>query len=141
MNEAKEYYNELAKKYDSYVPMLPQYRQLVNEIVNQIKTDKTSRILDVGVGTGFSATCIFNKHKSKMFGVDISEEMLKKCKKNIQDLNTEFILKKENNWFKHTCISRTITILSLQRFYHCLDLNFMIVLSDNPFFTGNVWTS
>ncbi|MCX6822196.1 MAG: class I SAM-dependent methyltransferase, partial [Candidatus Aenigmarchaeota archaeon] len=96
MNEAKKYYNELAKKYDSYVPMLPQYRHLTNEIVKQIKADKNSRILDVGVGTGFSATCIFNKHKSKMFGVDISEEMLKKCEKNIQDLKTEFVLKKEN---------------------------------------------
>lgn len=146
MNEAKDYYNELAKKYDSYVPMLPQYRRLVNEIVNQIKADKTSRILDVGVGTGFSATCIFNKHKSKMFGVDISEEMLKKCKKNIQDLNTEFILKKENainlsfedNYFDYAISSFTLHHLEDDKKLVALKEIFRVLKKDGKVILGEV---
>ncbi|MFH1234362.1 MAG: methyltransferase domain-containing protein [Candidatus Diapherotrites archaeon] len=96
MSEAKKYYNELAKKYDTYVPMLPQYRRLVNEVVKGIKADKNSRVLDVGIGTGFSATSIYKKHKPKIFGVDISEEMLKKCRKNTKGLGADFVLKKAN---------------------------------------------
>ena len=145
MSEAKEYYNELAKKYDSYVPMLPQYRRLVNEIVNQIKADQNSKILDVGVGTGFSATCIFNKHRSKMFGIDISEEMLKKCRKNIQDLKTEFILKKENatnlsfedNYFDYVVSSFTLhhlednkKLLALKEIFRVLKKTGKVILGE-----------
>jgi ubiquinone/menaquinone biosynthesis C-methylase UbiE len=145
MSEAKKYYNELAKKYDSYVPMLPQYRHLVNEIVNQIKTNQNSRILDVGIGTGFSATCIFKKHKSKMFGIDISEEMLKKCRKNIRDLNAEFILKKENatklsfedNYFDYVVSSFTLhhleddkKLIALKEIFRVLKKNSKIILGE-----------
>jgi ubiquinone/menaquinone biosynthesis C-methylase UbiE len=146
MNEAKKYYNELAKKYDSYVPMLPQYRHLVNEIVEQIEANQNSKILDVGVGTGFSAISIFKKHKSRMFGIDVSEEMLKKCRRNIQDLNVEFILKKENatdlsfedNYFDYAVSSFTLHHLEDNKKLVALKEIFRVLKKDGKIILGEV---
>ena len=52
---------------------------------------KVENILDIGIGTGGVSLCLLAKHPDKAItGIDISEEMLNICKKNIE-LNNKHI--------------------------------------------------
>ena len=97
---------EFVKKYDEAVKKQKWYGAeiLFGMIYEYLKPD--DKILDIGIGTGLSATA-FHKAGLGIYGLDYSDEMLKACKqKNIAidllqfDLNNT-PLPYQTNFFNH----------------------------------------
>lgn len=78
----------------------PETEELVNWIIEN-KLSGSSRILDIGTGSGCIALSLKNQIKeAKIFGVDISEEALKVAKNNaiLNDLEVRFFQVDILNW-------------------------------------------
>lgn len=87
MKEEKEksinHFNSTAKKYDSsfdgkFVKVM--YEPLLEEI----KKNPEGKLLDVGCGTG-NILCKLVNGKRELFGIDLSENMVKECKERMED--------------------------------------------------------
>ena len=93
MNESKEYYDEIAHKYD-YMYEEP-YWFLYHEILKKLTLDHISenkyKIIDVGTGTGKWAIH-FSEMANDVTAIDNSYEMLKiaKMKTNLRNLKIDF---------------------------------------------------
>ncbi len=87
MNSEKNLFfkKEFAEKYDGAVKKQKWYGAeiLFGMVYEYLKTN--DKILDIGIGTGLSATA-FHKAGLEIYGLDYSEEMLEACKqKNIAE--------------------------------------------------------
>ncbi|WP_160690370.1 class I SAM-dependent methyltransferase [Clostridium sp. C2-6-12] len=87
MKEEKEksinHFNSTAKEYDNsfdgkFVKVM--YEPLLEEI----KENSEGKLLDVGCGTG-NILCKLVNGKRELFGIDLSENMVKECKKRMED--------------------------------------------------------
>lgn len=56
-------------------------RKLYLGIVNSLQLNKDHCVLDIGYGNGYLTKLIFNRYGSKVFGIDISEDMKKSATK------------------------------------------------------------
>lgn len=94
MNESKDYYDEIAHKYD-YMYEEP-YWFLYHEILKKLTVDHISennkRILDVGTGTGRWAI-YFAEKSNDVTAIDNSNQMLKiaKMKTDLRNLKIDFL--------------------------------------------------
>ena len=50
---------------------------MYKNIIADVKADKTSHILDIGCGNGFLIHKLYQKNKSHLYGIDISEDMIR----------------------------------------------------------------
>lgn len=76
----KNYYNEIAKNYESYVPQNKLMINILLDFFNELKIKKDSKILDLGAGTGLVAEGIVKEGYNNITLADISEEELKIAK-------------------------------------------------------------
>lgn len=84
---ARIFYNLVSPVYDYFFGSNTRYvREMRKRIVGRLDLKKGYHVLEVGVGTGANLPHIHERtgKRGKIFGVDISEGMLDKCRKNIQ---------------------------------------------------------
>lgn len=93
MNEVNEYYNEIAHKYDYMYeePYWFLYHEILTRLTRDHTSDKNSKILDLGTGTGKWAI-FFSESGNEVTAIDQSMEMLKyaKMKSDLRDLNITY---------------------------------------------------
>jgi putative AdoMet-dependent methyltransferase len=58
------------------------YKRLMNMVFNSIINNKKSTVLEIGIGEGILSEGLYKKGY-KITGIDISEEMVKKCKERM----------------------------------------------------------
>lgn len=76
----KNYYNEIAKNYESYVPQNKIMINILLDFFKELKIKKDSKILDLGAGTGLVTEGIVKEGYNNIVLADISEEELKIAK-------------------------------------------------------------
>ena len=128
----KEFFNKIAGYYDKSI-----FKNLlfnpVKKAVEFVKVKKNSKILDAGCGTGNLLKILEDKNASlKLYGVDISKEMLKIARKKLKNakikLEAAEKLSFKKNYFDY--------IFSVDAFHHYYDCslvmkNFYRVLKKN----------
>ncbi len=87
-SSTEQFFERWADHYDSHLPKFPEYRILVNNIVDEIvlhsKGKKRARALELGIGTGLIANILKHKNPSlEIYGVDVSEKMLSILRKKL----------------------------------------------------------
>ena len=71
------FFDSLAKLYDYSFPIKPWLSYIQKKAISYIDLNNNPKILDIGCGTGDSLFYISKLNKAKLFGVDISKNMLK----------------------------------------------------------------
>ena len=67
-------------------------KEMYRAIVNAVRLDSGKEILDVGYGNGYLIEQLYDKAKCKIYGIDISNDMLEQAsKKNKQGINKGMI--------------------------------------------------
>lgn len=67
-------------------------KEMYRGIVNAVRLDSGKEILDVGYGNGYLIEQLYDKAKCKIYGIDISNDMLEQAsKKNKQGINKGMI--------------------------------------------------
>ena len=77
------FFDHWANLYDYSIPIKPWLVYIQKKAVDNIKLDNNIKILDIGCGTGDSLFYVSKLSNSKLFGVDISRNMLKIAKKKL----------------------------------------------------------
>ena len=67
-------------------------RSIIDCLQEKTKMDSSSKILEVGVGTGRIAIPITEKLQSNTVGVDLSEEMLQKCQEKMSATKIQLLV-------------------------------------------------
>ena len=84
---AEQYYNKLADKYELGTQNTWNGPALIEDITLTL-TDKTTTVLDIGIGTGQSIErLVASKQYKQIDGIDVSDEMLKICKDKFPSIN------------------------------------------------------
>ena len=117
LNKNKIFFNEIAKIYDNRIFV----RYLTNfqlKMLRIIKPGKNSKILDIGCGTGNLLYLLEKQNREyKLYGIDISEEMLKIARKKLKKaklkLQSAESLDFKDNYFDY--------IFSTEAFHHYAD--------------------
>ncbi|MDO5850527.1 MAG: methyltransferase domain-containing protein [Methanobacteriaceae archaeon] len=86
--KSKSYYNKTAKNYSNTSDgefVKPMYEEIINRIISK----NPKKILDLGCGTGYVLSEVKKIYKLKnkdldMYGLDISEEMIKIANENLK---------------------------------------------------------
>ena len=72
-----KFFNKIANYYDFFL-MKKLFTLVQKKVINYLNIKKNSRILDIGCGTGNFLSILEKKNKNlKLYGIDISKEMLK----------------------------------------------------------------
>ena len=79
-NDHKNYYNEIAKNYESYVPQNKLMIKILLGFINDLEIKKDATILDLGAGTGLVTEGIAKDGYKNISMLDISEKELKIAK-------------------------------------------------------------
>ena len=99
----KNYYNEIAKNYESYVPQNKLMVNILLDFFKELEVKRNFKILDLGAGTGFVTEGIVKKGYNNITLADISKEelkiaknknLLKNAKYQILDLTKDKIIGK-----------------------------------------------
>jgi SAM-dependent methyltransferase len=109
----KNYYNEIAKNYESYVPQNKSMIKILLNFFKESKIKKDSKILDLGAGTGLVTGGIVKEGYKDITLVDISEEELKiaKSKNSLKNAKCQTIdLTKDNIPGKFDVIYETMSL-------------------------------
>lgn len=86
----REFFNNLAFNWDN---MCNHNEKKIEEILALSEVKKSSRILDVGTGTGILIKYLLNTNPEKIVAVDIAENMIKVAKEKYKDNKVRFIVK------------------------------------------------
>jgi len=83
MDEIANFYNNFASVYDMLMekPHQKFYRERIKEILRSYITPG-SKVLDIGCGTGFPSIFLASEMTCTVYGIDVSERMIKKAKMN-----------------------------------------------------------
>lgn len=74
MQKNSEFWDSVAEEYDSYYAS--EWSRLENSLVRRwLQGVSVGRVLDLGCGTGFAATCV-HTDKTELLGVDVSKSMI-----------------------------------------------------------------
>lgn len=88
INEAKEYFNSLADKWDS----ICQHDENKLSAVATLACIKSGdRVLDIACGTGIMFTELLKRDISELVGVDVSDKMIEKARGKFSDNRLTFI--------------------------------------------------
>ena len=102
-----DYSNTLnVESYDSHMQKVRNYEEEAKKIIQYLKVDKNSRIIEIGTGTGHFAISA-SKYVNEVYALDISKNMINYAKQkaqnnnisNIKWLNIGFIRLNEENKF------------------------------------------
>lgn len=116
-------------------------RTLYQHVINQLETIKFDNLLDVGCGTGEILTTVKRLYpNTSMYGIDVSEEMLKKAKEKVLDTVTLSLGDAEHLPFengKFDCLLCTDSFhhyptpkRAIAEFCRVLDTNGYLILAD-----------
>jgi len=149
MQKNKEFFNKIAKYYDKGI--FKNWNKKVNKkIIETANIKKNSKILDAGCGTGNLLMLLQDLEKKKnpkVYGIDISEKMLKiaKAKLKTADLRLQSA---ENMNFKSNYFNYIFSVdtfhhysnydLAMRNFYRILKKNGKLIVVELNFgFIGN----
>ena len=131
--EQKEYWNSIADKKEFTTPFD------LNEFSNYVKKDM--KILDVGCGYGRTLSELYEFGYKNLYGVDFSENMIKRAKAN--NPNTDFEVNEgdlpyKNDTFDSVILFAVLTCISdddtqrdlIQEIYRVLKPNGIIYVND-----------
>ena len=93
------FYNIIAPIYDMVFGARTSWSKAFRKrLVEKLNLKKGDSVLEVGIGTGANAPNMFDRigKEGKIFGMDISESMLKKCRKNMEKERIKVELKLGN---------------------------------------------
>jgi len=76
----KNYYNEIAPNYESYIPQNKDMRKIILNFFKELLLKKDAKILDLGAGTGIVTEGIAKEGYSNLTLLDISEKELEIAK-------------------------------------------------------------
>lgn len=125
MSSTRNFYNFLALVFDFSIRYIVQYRapDFLRHYLLSLATSE-SNILDIGTGTGHAIEAIYRQRQfSSLHGVDISVEMLRRCKRKFPDMHLHegdvFSLPDDfNRWFHLIiCMGVVEHIPDLQGFF------------------------
>lgn len=133
-------FDEQAKTYDTDKNG-KHARTLYQHVISQLATIKFDNLLDVGCGTGEILNTVKKLYpNTSMYGIDISEEMLKKAKEKVLDTVTLSLGDAEHLPFengKFDCLLCTDSFhhypapkRAIAEFYRVLDTNGYLILAD-----------
>ncbi len=139
----KKFFNLWAKTYDWGISKFWLY-SLQKKAVSYLKLKNNLKILDVGCGTGDSLVLLNRLNPNiDLYGLDISEEMLKKARKKLNEKGVLKLGDVENTSFKSNFFDFVITTeafhhfpnpdLALKEIYRVLKKNGKLVLTDITF--------
>lgn len=77
----KEFFDIWAESYSTHLPYFPEFRELINRVVNTVveHTPTKGNVLEVGIGTGLISQLIAQRRPDiEIYGNDVSLEMLKR---------------------------------------------------------------
>ncbi|OQW61845.1 MAG: hypothetical protein A4S17_09190 [Proteobacteria bacterium HN_bin10] len=131
MSSTRNFYNFLALVFDFSIRYIVQYRapDFLRHYLLSLATSE-SNILDIGTGTGHAIEAIYHQRQfASIHGVDISAEMLRRCKRKFPDIHLHegdvFSLPDDfSRWFHLIiCMGAVEHIPDLPRFFvRCGDL-------------------
>lgn len=143
------FFNKWAKSYDNFI-FAWWMRILHDEIAKEIPSLPEAKVLDVGCATGALLGKLRKKIRGKLFGVDISPEMIKKASlrlKGIPDTRVE-LADVEALPFKDGTFDIIVSSLTLHHFpkphlamkemCRVLRENGKLILADSNFFLSTV---
>jgi len=92
MNQSatKEWFNKWAKEYDEILPQVPAYQQMAEAIIKDSVVRDDDYVLDIGCGTGFLSLKFLDAARCKLFGLDISEEMVAIFRRKLEEVDSGF---------------------------------------------------
>lgn len=110
-----EFFNKIAHNYDVNF-FRNYYIKFLRSVINEVNIKKNSKILDIGCGTGIVLSILKNKNKKlKLYGIDISKNMLKISQKRLgKNVNLKLESIEETN-FKTNYFDY---IFSTEAFHH-----------------------
>lgn len=79
-------YNDISRIYDD---VREEERAIVNSFLNEVEITDTTKILDVGCGTGNYTNILEKITNAKIYGIDASEGMLEKVKEKNKNIITK----------------------------------------------------
>jgi len=109
----KNYYNEIAKNYESYVPQNKLMINILLDFFKELKIKKNTKILDLGAGTGMVTEGIVEEGYKNITLLDISEKELEIARKKELLKNANYIiadLTKEDTKGKFDVIYETMSL-------------------------------
>jgi phosphatidylethanolamine/phosphatidyl-N-methylethanolamine N-methyltransferase len=111
-------YDDQSRVYDKTFGALVQRR--ISTAISHINIKPGDRVLDLGIGTG-AALQYYPQDRGHIFGIDLSDGMLRKCLRRMDDLNRRnatviqgnaLELPFADNSFDHIFISHVISVVS-----------------------------
>jgi len=128
--------------YDWFL-LKPWLYSLQKKTVNLIKLKQNSFILDVGCGTGDSLALLSEKNHYNLYGVDLSNVMLRKAEEKLKNKAIFKLGDAENLFFKNNffdCVLSTEAFhhfpdpdLALKEIFRVLKINGKIIITDITF--------
>jgi len=85
-------YNWMAKGYDLFMVIFPEWKKWIKQVIPHIQGEK---ILEVSFGNGYLMTQ-YASEKYEIFGIDYNEEMLRIATKKMKSINIKAQLSKGN---------------------------------------------
>ncbi|MCD8037367.1 MAG: class I SAM-dependent methyltransferase, partial [Clostridiales bacterium] len=82
MKEAKEYFDNIAPKWDSFSLNNPEG---VRTVINLCGLKEGCKVADIGCGTGVLFNDILSKSPSELWGIDLSDKMLEEAARKYTD--------------------------------------------------------
>jgi ubiquinone/menaquinone biosynthesis C-methylase UbiE len=80
----REWYDFVGQLADILPELHPGGQDATQALLEMCRLDATSRVLDVGCGSGNTASLIAEEYGSQVYGIDISEVMIAKAKERAQ---------------------------------------------------------
>lgn len=88
MNETtQKWFNEWADEYDQVLGNQKRHHQMLDLAVQMAKVKDGEHVLEIGCGTGLLSMKFLQAANCTLHGIDLAEDMLKLCKKRMEDLN------------------------------------------------------
>lgn len=85
----RNWFNRWSNKYDRTLGSIGFHRELLDLVVRSAKVKDSSKVLDIGCGTGLLSLKLLQEYGCSITGIDISEEMLAIFKNKIKELGLD----------------------------------------------------